>query len=106
MNPPASRLVATLRTFQEQCGDEVQAAVAFAGYLVTQKDTLDKTLLNGDGGPPDKESISLYLTMATQALDEYTDSAIEEFVPDFERELRSKQLQELRERFDERSSEI
>jgi hypothetical protein len=44
--------------------------------------------------------------MATQALDEYTDSAIEEFVPDFERELRSKQLQELRERFDERSSEI
>lgn len=62
--------------------------------------------MNGDGAEPDSESLKLYSTMATQVLDEYRDAAIEEFVPDFERELRSRQIDELRYRFDERAREI
>jgi len=103
---PATRLVTILKSFQSHCGDPIQAKVAFAGYILTQRDTLDRMLVSGDGLDPDEEVMALYSTMATQELDEYKDHAIEEFVPDFERELRSKQIDELRARIDERTRHV
>lgn len=102
----ASTLLEVFKKFSLASSSDVEARVAFVGFLIAQRHRLDGELDKSDLIEIDDDAMNVYTNSATQILDDYKNRAFAEIIPDLTEEIRSSQIEGLKGRIDERSTEV